>query len=222
MGKLNRKVGKHIRAREPHSPGRRQFMLSSVAGLAQAYTAAKPRAEMLIAHSRDASALEILAAREVRRYLYLRTGMLLRIVSLSAIPRDFRGFVVTGKERVLATSSLPDPEIHTTLRGLEAQQFLLRKIAGDRHEFILVAGGDSTGTLYAAYRLAERFGVRFYLHGDTLPDRQINLELPEVDELGKPRFELRGINPWARMWRALICGMPQIIRPFWRNWPRCG
>ena len=29
------------------------------------------------------------------------------------------------------------------------------------------------GTLYGAYRLAEHLGVRFYLHGDVVPDEQI-------------------------------------------------
>ena len=53
------------------------------------------------------------------------------------------------------------------------------------------------GTLYAAYRLAEHYDVRFYLHGDALPDRQITLTLPDIDEFGKPRFELRGVNPWG-------------------------
>ena len=33
-----------------------------------------------------------------------------------------------------------------------------------------MVGGDPIGTLYGAYRLAERLGVRFYLHGDVVPD----------------------------------------------------
>jgi len=168
-----------------------------MAGLARAYSVVRPRAEMEIAHHRDASPLEILAAREVCRYLYLRTGKLLRIVPLTALPQDFRGFLIGAKGGVSRKGFLDDPKLQKTLRGLEAQQFLLRKMAGDGREFVLVAGGDPAGTLYAAYRLAEHYDVRFYLHGDTLPDRQVNLELPEVDELGKPRFELRGVNPWG-------------------------
>jgi hypothetical protein len=197
MEKFIRKVGKLVGSRKKHSPGRRQFILSSVAGVAQAYAAVRPRAEMQIAHPQDAGPLEILAARELCRYLYLRTGKLLPLVPLSALPGDFRGYLVSEKGRALLTASLDDSELQKALRGLEAQQFLLRKIASDRREFVLVAGGDATGTLYAAYRLAEHYDVRFYLHGDALPDRQIDLELPDVDELGKPRFELRGVNPWG-------------------------
>ena len=60
----------------------------------------------------------------------------------------------------------------------------------------MVAGGDSIGTLYGAYRLAEHLGVRFYLHGDVVPDEQSPLDLPTLNEVGKPLFALRGIQPF--------------------------
>jgi hypothetical protein len=52
------------------------------------------------------------------------------------------------------------------------------------------------GTLYGAYRFAEKLGVRFYLHGDVLPDRRL-ATIPDMDETGKPLFGLRGVNPWG-------------------------
>ena len=36
------------------------------------------------------------------------------------------------------------------------------------------------GTLYAAYRLAEVLGVRFYLHGDVIPDEPMEWKLPDA------------------------------------------
>jgi len=60
----------------------------------------------------------------------------------------------------------------------------------------MLTGGDDTGTLYAAYRLAEALGVRFYLHGDVIPDEQVEWQLPAVDERGAPLFALRGIQPF--------------------------
>ncbi len=60
----------------------------------------------------------------------------------------------------------------------------------------MIAGGDGIGTLYGAYRLAEHLGVRFYMHGDVLPDEQVPLALPQLDETGKPLFALRGIQPF--------------------------
>ena len=50
--------------------------------------------------------------------------------------------------------------------------------------------------LYAAYHFAETLGVRFYLHGDVLPDRRIPFVLPDLDETHTPLFETRGILPF--------------------------
>jgi hypothetical protein len=61
---------------------------------------------------------------------------------------------------------------------------------------LLIAGGDDKGTLYGAYRFAEKLGVRFYLHGDVVSDRRIEWKLPTVDEIGKPLFNVRGIQPF--------------------------
>ena len=47
-----------------------------------------------------------------------------------------------------------------------------------------------------AYRLAEVLGVRFYLHGDVVPDEPMEWELPTLDERGAPLFALRGIQPF--------------------------
>ena len=48
---------------------------------------------------------------------------------------------------------------------------------GDR-TVLLVVGGDPIGTLYGAYRLAEHLGVRFYLHGDVVPDHRLRWSCP--------------------------------------------
>jgi hypothetical protein len=152
---------------------------------------------MTIVHPRDASPLEVLAAREICRYLYLRTGKLLRIVSTNDLPLGFRGFVIGQKRSPLLTSLPGDSGLRKTIVDLQSQQFLLKKIASGEREFVLVAGGDPIGTLYGAYQLAEAYDVRFYLHGDVVPDRQVSLDLPNVDATGKPRFELRGVNPWG-------------------------
>ncbi|MBZ5562180.1 MAG: hypothetical protein LAP13_07135 [Acidobacteriia bacterium] len=176
---------------------RREFLLASVAGVAQAVALAKPRPEMIIALSRDASPLEALAAGEICRYLYLRTGQLLRIASVTSLPRDFRGFAVSEKCRPWLAGAIEDPDLRKAIDTLQGQQFLLRKVTGNGREFMLITGGDPVGTLYGAYRLAEHYDVRFYLHGDVSPDRQVPLALPDVDEIRRPLFELRGVNPWG-------------------------
>ena len=176
---------------------RRDFIFASIAGLKQVCAAARPRTEMAIASPRDASLLEVLAAREVRRYLYLRTGKLLRIIRVLSLPPGFRGFVVGQASSPLLKSLIHSSGLEKTVMGLRPEQFLLKKMLGSKQEFILVGGGDPVGTLYGAYRLTEHYGIRFYLHGDVVPDRQDSLELRNIDEIGKPLFELRGLNPWG-------------------------
>jgi len=51
--------------------------------------------------------------------------------------------------------------------------------------------------LYGAYRFAEHLGVRFFLHGDVIPDERIAWELPDLDETQRPLFNIRGVNPWG-------------------------
>ena len=145
----------------------------------------------------DGTAMEILAAREVRRYWYLRTGHLLPIVPTWEHPSPAGGgFVVGRKDRAALRNIGGTGAWITTMAGLGPQQYLLRTIEQGGNRWLLIAGGDEVGTLYGAYRVAEHAGVRFYLHGDVVPDERLRAELPNLDEQGKPLFALRGINPF--------------------------
>ncbi|MEW6072190.1 MAG: malectin domain-containing carbohydrate-binding protein [Planctomycetota bacterium] len=136
--------------------------------------------ETVIVSPPGASALERLAAKEVRRYAYLRTGELLKIVE--AVPASGRAVLVAAR---------PAPGI-----GEEEWSIETEERGGCR--VTVVSGGGSVGTLYAAYRLAEKMGVRFYPHGDVVPDAQISLAaaLDGADDLGRPLFALRGLHPF--------------------------
>ncbi|MHB1306989.1 MAG: malectin domain-containing carbohydrate-binding protein [Limisphaerales bacterium] len=148
-----------------------------------------------IVFSPDASAAERLAAREIRRYLYLRTGDLPELkASVSPPPTD--AIVVTRRDRPLATAAIGEAIPTAPLHSLGPQEFWLKTTRAGRKPVILVTGGDDTATLYGAYRLAEHLGVRFYLHGDVLPDRQGKLSMPFLDERSSPLFGLRGIQPF--------------------------
>ncbi|MGA2033760.1 MAG: hypothetical protein ABSG68_16015 [Thermoguttaceae bacterium] len=161
-------------------------MLRTIAGLlilAVAVSSNAPPAHgappTVILSADSAAPLEKLAAKEIRRYVYLRTGDLLSIAQQRQ-PADARAIVVGGKDPAVA--------------GLGPEQYVLKTSADGKT--LLVAGGDPLGTLYGAYRFAELLGVRFYMHGDMLPDRRIELLLPKVDEVGKPLFDRRGIQPF--------------------------
>ena len=170
--------------------------IAVLAGMALLLSCGGLRRGPSIIISPQASALEELAAKEVQRYLYLRTGQLVPI-ELRAAAAQARNdaFVIMEKGRFSA-SGFVAPELKQKLEDLGPEEYLLKSFSHRRNSVLLVAGGDEIGTLYGAYRLAEKLGVRFYLHGDTIPDAPIELAIPDIDEAGKPLFRLRGIHPF--------------------------
>ena len=136
--------------------------------------------------------MERLAAREVRRYMYLRTGRLLPMMTQPAGLFPKGNLIVVGrKDRPLIYSSVLGP-----MSSLGPQSYWLKTIPLERSgpagaQKLLVTGGDDAGVLYAAYALAEALGVRFYLHGDVIPDEGMEWKVPVLDQRGRPLFALR-------------------------------
>jgi len=165
---------------------------------AAAESPAKPQATLtVVMGATDASAQELLAAREIRRYMYLRTGTLPPVEQTAALPQEVDVVVVATKDRAIVGTVAMAADIKQAIAALGPQQYLLRTLAQNNRRVLLVVGGDSVGTLYGAYRFAEHLGVRFYLHGDVVPDQRIAWKLPELNDTGKPLFALRGVNPWG-------------------------
>lgn len=132
---------------------------------------------------------EALAAREVRRYVYLRTGELLPIAA---------GF---GAGDAIVLAQKDDPFLKSagadaSWADLGPQEYVLKTVARPEGRALFVVGGSGPAVLYGAYRLAERLGARFYLHGDVVPDTRAPFALPELDERRTPLFGLRGIQPF--------------------------
>ncbi|MBI5385680.1 MAG: hypothetical protein HZA90_13460 [Verrucomicrobia bacterium] len=204
----------------------RIFLLAALATLHGHFqsSAAAAAADLAIVSPRGATAMETLAAREVRRYVYLRTGRLLPIVQAENELAAAGVIVVAQKDRpvvsaVVGTTADVPGSLSSVVAGLKAEQYCLRSLRAKGRPVVLVAGGDALGTLYGAYRLAEHLGVRFYLHGDVVPDdrlfltapstvtgkgaeklqrfsQQTPLRLPSLEEVGRPLFALRGIQPF--------------------------
>ena len=76
--------------------------------------------------------------------------------------------------------------------------YLIKTVNRGGRNILVIAGSDSVSTLYGAYHFDEMLGVRFFLHGDTVPDAKIPLSITGFDEKGKPlkAIELRGILPF--------------------------
>ncbi len=159
------------------------FAISGVAAallsipIGQDTSAGEPPA--VVVHSQQAGFQERLAGREIRRYVYLRTGELLPLAQTGAVP-------AAGDAIVIEVDS-----------SLEPQQYRLRTRTRRDRRVLRITGGSGVATLYGAYHLVEKLGVRFYLHGDVIPDEKIAFTLPRLDETHRPLFELRGVNPWG-------------------------
>ena len=141
---------------------------------------------------------EQLAAKEVRRYLYLRTNWLVPLTfSDGQLPPTEALIVIGTKDDALVKSLVEaDQELADSVASLQPQQYRIKPTEYDGHKMALIAGGDGIGALYGAYRFAEALGVRFHLHGDVIPDNQVTLGLPYIDERGAPLFATRGIQPF--------------------------
>jgi hypothetical protein len=156
-------------------------------------------AAVTIVESADAGLPEHLAAKEIRRYLYLRTGILVPIVSdRSKWPVD-SDLILVATNREVERADGSGVQVRRLIPPLKPGQHLLKTHSsggpGGRR-ILFVAGGDPISTLYGAYRFAEHLGIRFYLHGDVVPDEKIELSLPDLDERGEALFKTRGIQPF--------------------------
>ena len=138
-----------------------------------------------IAIRQDASPMERLAANEIRRYVYLRTGTLLPVMPGT---KEGDRIVVSSKNAGFCGALGKD---------LGAQQFTLKTDTENGRRVWRIVGGDDLGALYGAYRFAEAaLGIHFSIEGDAVPDERLSGVWPEVNETAKPKFALRGLVPF--------------------------
>ena len=154
------------------------------------------KADVQILRDAQASWSERYAAQEIRRYIYVRTGSLLEISTSADQAVGSKWIVVGTKDSQVVTEHIAGTPLQSMIQQLEPEQYSIQSLERDGRKILVVAGGNAVGTLYAAYRLAEHLGIRFYLHGDVVPDEQEPFVLPELKEIGRPLFRQRGIQPF--------------------------
>ena len=162
--------------------------------LAAAPAATRPSSIREIVTPTAASPLEILSAREIRRYLYLRTGKLIPIHS-SPDNRVSDGDIVIERKDEFAASA-DQLGLDHDVQALGSDSYLVQTVPIPAGRAVLLIGGDDAGVLYGAYHFVERLGVGFSLSGDSIPDAKIAAVLPELSDTGKPLFSIRGIQPF--------------------------
>jgi len=171
-------------------------------GLAAEPSMGKGTPPAVIVVSETASWLERLAALEVRRYLYLRTGQLLPIQH--GLPNGNADVILLARsDRLLESDLLPKETLELYRDSLRERiqragkhGYLLWTLPSQGRHVLLLVSSQDVGLLYAAYRLAEHYGVRFYLEGDVIPDMRLAWSLAQIDEVRRPLFEHRGIQPF--------------------------
>ena len=82
------------------------------------------------------------------------------------------------------------------------QAIQLRRFARNDRPAFLATGGSPAATLWAVYDLVERWGVRYLLHNDVLPEKPGPFHLPDVDGTFTPNLRTRG---W-RLINDFVCG----------------
>lgn len=133
-----------------------------------------------IVYSGDSDSRVVLAARELRRYIYIRTGKLVEIAETQEGKQDYRNSILLiggGDGRFLTND---DFSITSTGSNL------------------VIRGSSPVAVLYGAYQYIENaLGIGFELQGDIIPDGKLcRVPLSGFDELHSPAFELRGILPF--------------------------
>jgi len=170
-----------------------------------------------------------LAARELRRYIRAATSLLAVIpivhqVSLPTTVPEGCGagvdevFVVglcgafvsilTGVDVEIQLSILPpraggsndSPRLPHLPSPHRDAHVLASSALADGTPVFAACGSTGIAALYSVYTYVERFGVRFYSHGDVLPPADPQVVLPRLSQRGEvfvPDFAVRGANTWG-------------------------
>ena len=165
-------------------------------GLFALSACARPKPLPAIFLGRGATWHERVAAAEIQRYIYLRTGLLPAVKEVRSFARIPDGAVIVLERESAAARGLEDAEASARLFSLGPEDYWLETFRSGAKRRVLVAGGGGSGVLYAAYQLAEKLGVRFGLEGDVVPDGTIPMPRLDLDETGHPLFAVRGIQPF--------------------------
>ena len=138
----------------------------------------------------DATLPEVLAAKEVRRYVYHRTGELLPLVTSETLPVGDAVLVATQSESLVV-------DLNNVIDYVNPPGgFLIKSVEDEGRTVLVITGADPDATLHGAYRFAEHLGVGYGLEGDIIPDELISLSISGYDEVGVPLLETRGLLPF--------------------------
>ncbi|HUZ61396.1 MAG TPA: alpha-glucuronidase family glycosyl hydrolase [Hanamia sp.] len=146
----------------------------------------------VIFHFKEAKGTELLALKELRRYLYVRTGEL-PVIKTILLKEKLPGnsILVATISEIKNDYDIKRINIDSKING---QGYQLKSTANNS---LLIIGGSEIGTLYGAYKFIESTGIGFDLDEDIIPDKKLmTINLSGFDKTYEPSFTLRGIQPF--------------------------
>jgi hypothetical protein len=143
----------------------------------------------------SADSVEKYAAEELKKYVGLLYGFTAEILT-GPCPKVAGASVFIGHDH-------DNPLVSGCTKGvswevLSSDGFVLKTIQVDS-DVLLVAGGSGRGTLFGVYELLERWGARFLLSDDLLPEKPRPFRLTGFDETVNPAYSIRAIRPMANV-----------------------
>lgn len=197
----------------------KNFLLIILSALTLISCNKKPEYEVIIPF--NPTSLHQLAAKELRRYLYLRTGELMEIRHSDNYETNKSGAFFIADKYNSIISETENLDLSGRIASLSSQDYNISSFEIKGKELLFITGGDSIGLLYGTYRYLETTGIRFHLHGDVIPDDKIELAIDNLNITGSPIFNIRGILPfhdfpegpdWWNLddYKAIIAQIPKM------------
>ncbi len=154
--------------------------------------------------SPSATELERFAADELAQYLNELFGVSAHITSTLRSHSDY--LFVLGLQSDPIVTECAGKEL-----GISDQGHVVRRISRDT---MLLAGGSPAAVAWAVYELVERYGVRYLLHEDLLPDTAKAFHLPDVDVVLEPVQRIRAVSMFVDLPTGSILWTAEQNRAF--------
>jgi hypothetical protein len=148
----------------------------------------------------------LLAAKELRRYVFVSKGRSAEIVGfLTAMAPQYCDeemvYIIHNSHPLVHQSGIRG-DLSTMgpegVRILSLGRHIIHEGNCTTSNLVVCSGVHRSFQLRCAYRLAEELGVRFALHGDIIPDMKLNsgLLFSKLDIIMDPLFPVRGLQPY--------------------------
>jgi hypothetical protein len=144
-------------------------------------------AQVSVVMGTTAPELERFAASELCHYLEKLFGI--RTEPTTKLSNSTKMFILLGTPET--NGALKQITAKQTFPKLTDQGIVLRRTEFVKRPTLIVGGGSPRATLWAVYELAERWGVRYLVDRDLLPDRMGQFKLPELNVVMEPLLRVR-------------------------------